>query len=117
MKPNADITIYHRYTDSATRMDAYARTVYRGAYLYDCKAANVDKSGLADADSVKIYLRATDLIVAEGDIIASGVCEVDISANYPVKQLQKDYRCITVTKVDVKNYGSRNLQHTEIGGV
>lgn len=116
MKPNADITIYHRYTDSATRMDAYTRTVYRGVYVFDCKAANVSKSGLADADSVKIHLKETDLNVSEGDFIALGICETDISSDYPIKQLQKDYRCIVVTKVDVKSYGNRNLRHTEIGG-
>ena len=116
MKPNADITIYHRYTDQETRLDAYDRAIYKGVYVFDCKAANVSKSGLADADSVKIHLRGTDLTVSEGDIIALGICETDISSDYPTKQLQKDYRCIVVTTVDVKSYGNRNLRHTEIGG-
>ncbi len=56
MRTNADITIYNRYFDKATRLDKYQRTVLKGVFWDERKAINRLQSGLEDADEVSIII-------------------------------------------------------------
>lgn len=116
MKPNATITIYSKGYDAASRMDIYIRTVVSGVYLFEVKAANVSNSGLDDADSVVLHA-PVNTVVAVGDVIALEEADAEITKDYTLSALRKAYRCVTVTKVDYKRYGSMRLQHVEIGCV
>lgn len=119
MTTNTDITIYHRYVNPDTRLDAYSRHTVSQALWEACKAVNVIKSGLDEADSFRVYIpytSAPDLAVSPGDIIARGIIETEITADFPVSKLQESHECMTVTSVDKKDYGSPALWHYEIGG-
>lgn len=115
MKPNASITIYHREYDAENREDVYKRKIVKNVYWFDCNAANVSPRGLENADRVVIYAPA-ETEAAIGDIIARGEVLELISEQYTLKRLKEEHRCVTVTKVDVKDYGSGRLRHIEIGG-
>lgn len=114
MEPNATITIYHKTYDAATRMDVYTRSVMSGVYLFETKAVNVANSGLSDADSIVLHA-PVNTEVEVGDTIVLTESTADINNTYTLSKLRSNYRCVTVTKVDYKRYGSKRLQHVEIG--
>lgn len=119
MTTNTDITIYHKHIDQTTRLDTYTRYVVYGALWEECKAVNLANNGLADADSLRVYIPYAHMNGAEisaGDVIVRGICEKDISTDYSLAKLQKEYKSSLVTAVDKKDYGSPALWHYEIGG-
>lgn len=119
MTTNADITIYHKYVDPGTRLDAYDRHTVSQVLWEACKAVNVIKSGMAESDAFRVYIPFAHMGSAEvqaGDIIIRGFCEKDIGPDFTVRDLQQQYQAMFVTSVDKKDYGSPALWHYEIGG-
>ena len=119
MTTNADMTVYHRSVDPETRQDIYARYLVYGVLWEERKAANVIESGLEDADAVTVYApidAMEGVLIDRGDMIARGIVEKEVSLDYPMARLQREYSCALVTSVDRKDFGSPALQHYEIGG-
>lgn len=134
MRTNADITIYNRYFDLATRLDRYQRTVLKGVFWDERKAVNTIKSGLESADKVFIaipfkvssnrqYLspiefeKAEDkskyFTLRENDRVVRGNIDFEITSK--VSDLDKEYEAFTITSVDTKDFGSQHLRHFEVG--
>lgn len=108
----------------------------------ECKASNVLKSGLQNADSIIVYIPADALVMtpdertvpskdlfpnlnkspqnASKDIIIKGECNfifdnsTDRTASESLKKLREDYDIHTVMSIDVLLYGSTDLQHIKI---
>lgn len=119
MITNADMTVYHRVVMPDTRQDAYTRYPVYGVLWEEKRAVNVINSGLKGADAVKVYVRLDRMdgvVVKNGDTIIRGICDREITEDYRIAQLQRDYPSAVVTSVDKKDFGSPRLQHFEIGG-
>lgn len=119
MITNTDITIYHRGIAPDTRMDAYVRYPVYGVLWEERQAVNVINSGLKDADKVTVYVHINNMsgvIISNGDVIIRGICDREITADYRIAQLQRDYPSAVVTSVDKKDFGSMRMRHYEIGG-
>lgn len=119
MITNTEITIYHKYTDPSTRLDAYSRRLGVHALWEGRRAASVESGGMKEDDSVTVYIpfaNAPELLIAPGDLIVRGRCTREISDDFPVRELQKQFIVRTVTSVDLKDYGCPALWHYEIGG-
>lgn len=133
MITNGDCTVFNRVYDKATRMDTWVATHLRGVFWEDCKAANVVKSGMRDADSVRIFIPF--FVDAEGKIfeksmgfqknpknhftlraedkIVRGIVTYDGS----ITKLQDEFDDVmTITSVDTFDYGSDGMQHWEVSG-
>lgn len=121
-------------------------TVIHGVFLEAAKSANVNKSGLVGADSVNLYIpfssaaidgetgtmkryvqplefwRADDktdvwTLSTDGNggttfFVKGVVIEPDKSE----QQIEALYETYKVTKVDMKDFGSPDMQHFEVGG-
>lgn len=133
MVSNSDLTIYNLVTDPVTRLDVLSR-----AYLPKClymasHGANIEKSGLSNADAAKVYillewlkdadkiavdqknykLPSAQFTVAPGCVIVKGYVP---PGPMTLKQLESSYDHVhTVTTVDVRDFGSRAMHHLEVG--
>lgn len=135
-----------RVTDPTTfvDVDTYYITILNGVFLDASKGANVRDTGLAGADAVNLYIplnvAATDAITgAQKEYIAplefhaltdkSGYWTLTDDRNTffakgVVVEVGKDEDFInaahddvySVTRIDLKDYGSPFAQHWEIGG-
>lgn len=137
MKTNADITIYSRYLDLITKVDKYQRTVLMGVFWESYQAVNVRKSGLDNADRVRVFIPHQVAVIGDyrkpkawqalgdkagfwtlqtGDKVVLGA--VDYEIEKVASELEKRFDdVLTLTKIDDKNFGSLALRHWEVGGV
>ena len=101
------ITLYH-FTNNS-----YVRTVISNAYWDEVGIGNVLKSGLTNADSIRIIVPTqNDIQISEGkDLIVKGECEFVDTENVR-STLCEQYNAYTVSKVDKKLHGS--LSNIEI---
>ena len=101
------ITLYHFTGDS------YVRTIIKGVYWDEVRSGNVLKSGLTNADSIRIIVPTkSDIEVFEGkDLIVNGECEFVGTENIK-RTLCEQYNAYTVSKVDKKLHG--DLSNIEI---
>jgi hypothetical protein len=130
MYANADITIYNKYYDMATRLDKWKRTQLKGVFWDNVKAANVNKSGMESADGVSVHIPFslsngyvepklfTGLVdtwtLQMGDKICLGLIETDYTK---ITDLEKQHSNVHgITKVDRKDFGSQHMRHWEVGG-
>ena len=130
---NSDLTVFNLVTDPVTRMDTLSR-----AYLPKClymasHGANIEKSGLADADAAKVYILLEWLTEADklavdpknfqlpsaqftlepGCVIVKGFVPPGPTT---LKELEATYDHVhTVTTVDVRDFGSPAMHHLEVG--
>lgn len=135
MYSNADVTIYNKYTDRATRTDAYNRTVIKNVFFDEKKATNRLQSGLNDADQVLLLIpfdyasqakyvapiefrelenKENHFTLQNGDRIVKGDISYEVTSK--ISDLDKEYQTFTITSVDTKDFGSRHMRHWEVGG-
>lgn len=135
------ITLYYEAEDPVTFEPSVYITVLGGVLFDASKAANLNRSGIENADAVNIYIpydvAATDGLTLLNKQYAppkeyaaatdkSGIWTLDNEHSFIVKgnvvDIGKDYQYINaayddvyrVTKVDNKDYGG--LRHFEVGG-
>lgn len=134
MKTNADITIYNKYFDKISRMDKYQRTILRGVFFDNKKAVNRIQSGMENADEAMIVIpfsvvsnksykgpidfekledKSNYFTFREGDRIVKGAINFEITGR--LSDLDKNYEAYTITSVDTKDFGSKRMQHFEVG--
>lgn len=101
------ITLYH-FTN-----DGYDRNIIKNVYWDEVSIGNVLKSGLTNADSIRIIIPTkSDIIISEGkDLIVKGECEFVDKENVK-RTLCEQYNAYTVSKVDKKLHG--DLSNIEI---
>lgn len=126
-----------------TEDDSYNAVVLRGVFLDLSKRSNINRSGLADADAAtlfipfyvdaegKTYLPPKEYaqeqekggfwtIFDDGDYSGAecyfikGEHAIDI---YPFsKAREKHDYCYHVSSVDLRDFGSKSMQHWQVGG-
>lgn len=128
MYTNGSMTIYNKYLDKTTRLDAFKKTVIDNVFWDEKKASNRLQSGLKDADQVLVLIPFEDLDMekyvspkqfkGEGFTFKVGDRIVRGSINYEITKgadLDKEYEAYTITSVDKKDFGSSNIRHFEVG--
>lgn len=130
-------TVINHYYDAASDTERYVSTVIDGVFWEDTRAANMRQSGGADgADSIAVIipfnadyqkpykmpqayavdpveswtLRPNDYIVKGAYLFnfdTAGFREFEKSTDYIHK----------ITKVDTMDFGSKHMQHWEVGGM
>lgn len=130
MKVNTGMSVFNKFTDSKTKDVKFIKHYIRNVFWDDSKGVNLNH-GYDNADKVNIYIPKTqnDLseykepkeyaknglgwTLANGDFIIKGqVEEKEVSG---IKELS-NYETFTITLVDDKDFGSKNMQHFEIRG-
>lgn len=130
MYTNTNITLYNRYLDKIERLDAYKRTIIKNVFWDEKKAVNRLQSGLIDADHILALIPFESLVMGDyvapkefkgeegtftfqtGDRIVKGEVTLDITKP---TDLDKQYDAFTITSVDKKDFGSKNMRHFELG--
>ena len=137
MLSNANLTLYNKYVDPATRLEKYQRTEIVGIVWQGRKAANGLRSGLLASNSVAVYIpfqrdanyvqpiawqalttKTGKWTLAEGDVIVKGLVadEITTSPAFTMTNLKAKYdNVLTITSVDTMDMGSANMQHWQIG--
>lgn len=120
----------------------FDRYVIPQCHWQECKAANVLKSGMQNADGIFIYIPSNALVLAPNnflfpsdslllsadisplcpsqDIIVKGECNFifdnssDRSVSESLKTLRDKYEIHTVMSIDRLLYGSADMQHIKI---
>ncbi len=130
MITESNITIYNKYLDQATRLDKWKKTQVRNVHWEETQGANIIKSGMTNADSVKVYIpylsleehlyvdpkqyNGNGITFNPGDYIVKGLIEDEITSS---SELEKQYN----TAVKIKTVDNRNdsliedLWHFEVG--
>ena len=97
-------------------MDEWVRHEIRRVFWDDCKGANVKKSGMETADSVTVFIPLSSIRIKPkvGDYIVKGIIKDEFTK---IADLSKRYAdSHVVTKVDLKDFGSKSMRHWEVGG-
>lgn len=118
MKPNADLTIYAKGVNPATRAETWTISHVRDVYWDECKAANVIQSGLLEANRVTVYVPISrgEMTVQPGDVIVRGLVTEVITDNFTMSDLRAKYPAsAAVRSVDRLDRGSLHLRHWQIG--
>lgn len=133
MYSNADCTVFNRIYDHETREDRWQYTHLKEVFWENRKGANTAKSGMREADSVIIYIPLTvksenqyrppkefkqnpdgGFTLRPEDKIVKGL----VKYNGPIAKLPDTFdNVVTITSVDTMDYGSRDMQHWEVGGI
>ena len=103
----------------------YDRYYISSCHWQENRASNIIKSGLQSADSVTVYIQKEDLTVAPEtasfDMIIKGQCDFEFdntsqqSVSESMKEFRKQYpQFVTVSSIDNKLYGLKELQHIKI---
>lgn len=125
MLTNADVTIYNKYIEN--RETKYKKSFIKNVHWEDTEGFNILKSGLNSADKSKIYIpfescenykspkefkkNKEGFTIQSEDIIVKGLID-DID----VDNLEKNYDYVRlITTVDIRDYGSENMRHFEVG--
>ena len=114
MQTNTVATLYHRTI--VDREEHWARSVLPAVHWENRKAVNVLASGLLAADSVAVWIPDTSVVVESGDVLVKGriIDEVD-PTSFTMMALKNKYpNAVTVTSVDLYDYGSPFMRHLRI---
>lgn len=130
MMTNTKVSIFNRYKEPFTNRVIYKKHVIEYAFWDDSIGIN-SNTGYENNDKVDLYIpfdkNADDLndyieqkkyngngwTIQNGDFIVKGDCiETEIEG---IKEL-KQYEVFEITDVDIKDFGSYNMQHFEIRG-
>ena len=116
MYTNTSVTLY-LYSNGE-----YTRKNIDKAFWDERKANNVVKSGIQNADSLKVFVPYTGDIVftPSRDLIVKGnvTYEIDKTSEKAIAESKKHlidtYEVFTISSCDKKLYGSPNMQHYEL---
>lgn len=116
MYTNTSITLY-LYSNGE-----YIRKNITKAFWDERKASNVLKSGITNADSLKVFIPYTGDInfSTSKDLILKGEVnyQIDTTTEKTIAEskqyLIQNYETYTITSCDKKLYGSPNMQHYEL---
>jgi hypothetical protein len=133
MIPNGHITVYNKYIDPTTRTEKYKRSEIYNVVWQGSKAVTSARNQTA-ANSALILIPFasgtgyalpkiwqadslhTGWTLQEGDIIARGMVNQNITTEYGVTQLKANYEdVVMVASVDAMDQGSANVRHWEVG--
>lgn len=126
---NGCCTVFNRVYDKTSRLDKWVGTQINDVFWGDCKAANIIKAGLENADSAMIYIpfdcqkqykkaKAFEespegyFTLRPGDLIVKGLVDFE-GTDTQIKAKFDDV--VTITSVDTMDYGSPDMQHWEVG--
>ncbi len=116
MYTNTSITLY-LYSNGA-----YVRKNIANAFWDECKASNVLKSGMSNADSLKVFIPYAEEIhfTPARDLIVKGSVSynIDTTSERTIaeskKYIQENYEAFTISSCDKKLYGSQSMWHYEL---
>lgn len=128
MMTNTSMSIYNKYTNPLTKEVTYKKHLIKEVFWDDSLGINLN-TGYENADKVNIYIpfNKNDLssykfpkqyngngwTIQNGDFIVKG--NINIEEIEKIKDLN-NYEVFEITVVDVKDFGSDNMQHFEIRG-
>ncbi len=128
MRTNCDITIFNKVR--IDRETKYIKSYIYGVHWQDSKGVNILRSGLESADSAKLFIPFSSgenyltpkefkvnynghFTLQHEDVVVKGIVEDEYTT---IKDLEKKYDFVkTITTVDTKDFGSKNMQHWEVG--
>ena len=116
MYTNTSVTLY-LYSDGA-----YIRKNIDKVFWDERKASNVLKSGMSNADSLKVfipYIEDIDFTPSRDLIIKGNVTyDIDTTSEKAIAESKKHlidtYEVFTISSCDKKLYGSPDMQHYEL---
>lgn len=120
MITESSITLYSKGFDKTTRTDKWFRVQIKDVHWEGNKGINVEKTGLENADSVKVFIpfssltEIKDLYIQPGDYIVKGLIDDEISST---SELEKKYKtAVKVKYADVRDDAiNKELWHIEVG--
>ena len=133
MYTNGDCTVFNRIYDPITRLDTWMATHLYGIFWENTKGANVIKSGMKDADGVRVFIPfavgcdkayCSPLAFKENPTTNVFTLRPEDKLVYGIVDhvgsiagLADVFDCVaTITAVDTMNYGSADMQHWEVSG-
>lgn len=125
-------TVFNIVYNKETRLEELSTTQIYGVHWEDRKSVNVIKSGMADADSVELYIpmsAKTDkkykqpkdfeknsdgcFTLRPGDVIVKGIVTYEGNA---AKLANEFDNSAVITSVDTFDYGGQNMKYWKISG-
>lgn len=125
-------TVFNIVYNKETRLEELSTTQIYGVHWEDRKSVNVIKSGMADADSVELYIpmsAKTDkkykqpkdfeknsdgcFTLRPGDIIVKGIVEYKGAV---AKLLNEFDNSAVITSIDTFDYGRQNMKYWKVSG-
>jgi hypothetical protein len=120
MFTNADITLYQM-----NKNGTYTRKVIEKVFWDEVKQSNVLKSGMANSDSVTIFIPKSSVtdtlsITTGKDLVINGKVELEIDNASPqtisgsLRTLTTTYETHTINAFDKKLFGSEEMKHYQL---
>ena len=106
MLTNADCTLYLTDDDKT-----YRRVYVPGCHWEDTRGKNINKTGSAAVDSVRVFLPLS-AAVSGGGYLVQGKCS--FNPTQPIRELVTQGHAMTITSIARYNFGSPAMQHWEV---
>jgi len=135
MKTNCQATLYNKYIVTATRAEAYQRTVLNAVYWENRRAVNrIASGGDIKADKVlvlipfvlgtnylepiawqKLVSKVGKWTLQAGDMIVRGAVTDEITGLFTMSDLKKKYNdVLSISSIDTMDAGSERVRHWEV---
>lgn len=120
MYTNADITLYSYGADKT-----YSKSIINGVFWQESKQSNIEKTGLVNADSVKIFIPCINVpnglkLTVGKDIVVKGEIDFEFdntsstTIGTSLSTLKGLADVYTITVADKKTFGSQSMQHYQL---
>lgn len=120
MRTNGDLTLYTRGVNPTTRAETWTRSIIRGVYWENRRAASYSRGGGVRQDSVLVMFALAKMPnppIKPGDIVVRGAVTDEISSAFTLTDLRAKYsESGTVGSIDKMDTGNPGIQHYEIEG-
>ena len=112
MISNADLTVYHKVKDDATRMEKWIRFPYRNIWWFE-NSSVVQADGYKNSNNVEIrisYREELDIKnFSKGDIVLKGIIKKDIKSSSELSE----YETYVITSIKNNNFGKNPHIHIQ----
>ncbi len=136
MRTNANLTLFNKYIDPATRSEKYQRTQIIAVAWENRKAANVLASGgsisanqatvyipvqrgeryISDTEWQALESKTGFWTLQEEDVVVRGLVNDEITDSFTISDLKAKYpNVLSITSIDTMDLGSISLSHWQIG--
>lgn len=116
MKTPHNMTVYQKSIVSGA--ESWTRVQVVGVMWENLDAVRVTANGTMQADDVSVFVPFSSAILSikEGDVLVKGLVSDEISPSFTISALKKKYAdVVTVRRVYTRDYGSKQMQHLQIG--
>ena len=117
MQTNANMTLYSRSVVSGS--EVYTRQAINGVHWETIDGITKNRDGFLKENKVNVFIPFSvgELSIKAGDVLVKGTVSDSISSSFTISDLKRKYgnAVVVVANVAIRDFGSAQMQHWQVG--